>query len=211
MVRRQFAFWLLYILGKPLLIALFRLAFRMRVVGRERVPRRGGLILVSNHLSYFDPPLLGTFTPRPVDWMAMEELFRNRPLAALIRILGAFPVNRQKADSTAVREAVRRLRAGRCVAIFPEGGIRLGADSALEGDGTLKEGAVALARLAPAPLLPVYLEGTRAPYRLTNWFFRRPTITIRFGEPFFIGREATRRHSAEVLRERMRQLARAGS
>lgn len=207
MVASQIAFWFLYGVARPLLSVVLRVAFRIEVRGRSRVPRTGGLLVVSNHISHFDPPFLGFFLPRPVEWMAMIELFGSRWSAAFMRSLRAFPVDRTKGDSTALREAVRRLRAGRCVVMFPEGGIRVDEESAVHGSGMLKEGAAAIARIAHVPILPVLLEGTRAPYEWRNWFFRRPLIKIKFGKPFYLGKHSTRAEASEELLQRMQRLA----
>jgi 1-acyl-sn-glycerol-3-phosphate acyltransferase len=95
--------------------------------------------------------------------------------------------------------------------IFPEGGVRLGEDSAVHGSGMFKEGAAALARIAQAPVLPVLLAGTRAPYDWRNWFFRRPVISIHFGEPFHLDKHAPREQATELLRRHMAEMANATS
>jgi 1-acyl-sn-glycerol-3-phosphate acyltransferase len=153
------------------------------VTGAERVPAAGGLLIVANHLSFVDPPIIGGLTPRRVDFMAMTELFRNPVSAALMRALGAFPVDRAKPDPRAVREAVRRLRAGHCVGIFPEGGIREGAQSVLGGEPVFRPGAGMIALLGEVPILPVIVRHTRAPYRWQNWLRRAP-MSVTFGAPF---------------------------
>lgn len=204
---RQIAFWLLYGVAKTLLTPLLRVGFRVRILGRERVPRTGGLLVVSNHISLCDPPILGTFLPRPTHWLAMRELFDHWFFGPLVRCLQCLPVDRKKGDSTAVREAVRRLKAGECVVIFPEGGVRIGAESAVHGDGEFKEGAAIIAKLAHVPVLPVVLNGTRSAYDWRNWFFRRPVISIQFGEPFQLDRHATREQATESLRSHMAEMA----
>lgn len=206
---RQTAFWFFYGVAKGLLAPLLRLAFRMQLHGRTDVPRTGGLLVVCNHISVCDPPFVGAFIPRPVYWLAMEELFKHRFFGPLARCLRCIPVNRQKGDSSAVREAVRRLRAGDCVVIFPEGGVREGENSALHGNGEFKEGAAAIARLAHVPVLPVVVAGTRAAYDWRNWFFRRPPITIRFGGTFLLPEHASRQQASDTLHDRMVEVARS--
>jgi 1-acyl-sn-glycerol-3-phosphate acyltransferase len=182
--------------------------FRTTKTGRERVPRQGGLLLIINHISIFDPPVVGYATPRVVEFMAMAELFRNPLLARVFRLIGAFPVDRSRQDPAAAREAVRRLRAGRCVAIFPEGGVRLGSDSVLGGNPSFRPGAAALALMAEVAILPVIVRGTRTPYRWTNWF-RRPGLSITFGCPFCLWTPTElavserRQRTRETLRERL--------
>jgi 1-acyl-sn-glycerol-3-phosphate acyltransferase len=180
----RLAFYLLYYgIGKSLFTIIFRVIFRTRIVGRERVPLEDGLLIVCNHISFVDPPLLGTIMPRPVEFMTMAEMFRKPWVAGPLRAVGCFPVDRSRVDHGAVREAIRRLRAGRCVVIFPEAGIRLANESVLGGDPVLKPGAGSIALLAHAAVLPVIVRDTRKPYVWRNWF-RRETVSITFGRPF---------------------------
>jgi 1-acyl-sn-glycerol-3-phosphate acyltransferase len=197
--------WLLYRFFRALFFVIFRVVFRTRISGRERVPRRGALLLVANHISFADPPLLGVATPRPIDFMAMVELFRRPLLARLLRAVGAFPVDRARVDHAAAREAVRRLRAGRCVAIFPEAGIRLGRQSVLGGDPQLRPGVETLALLGGATVLPVIIRDARKTYQPRNWL-RRETIRVTFGFPFCLWRPARGAHKSDYLELVRRQL-----
>jgi 1-acyl-sn-glycerol-3-phosphate acyltransferase len=212
----RLAFYLLYYgVGKFPFAIIFRLIFRTRVVGRERVPRENGLLVVCNHISFADPPLLGAIMSRPVEFMTMAEMFRKPWMARLLHVIGCFPLDRARVDHGAVREAIRRLRAGRCVVIFPEGGIRLTQQSVLGGDPVFKPGAGSIALLAHAAVLPVIVRDTRKPYVGRNWLpihrgrLQRETMSITFGGPFCLwnpkGLAADeRRHRAdEMLREQL--------
>ncbi|MDD5200973.1 MAG: lysophospholipid acyltransferase family protein, partial [Terrimicrobiaceae bacterium] len=169
--------------ARTIIRAIFGAFGRVRLAQLAPVPRTGPLILASNHISHFDPPLLGSFFPRHVDWMAMEELFRNAAFGRALALTGAFRVNRDGTDRTALRAAVRRLRAGRVVGIFPEGGIRAGATSILEG-APMRPGVAVLALLSGAPILPCVLAGTDRFYHRSNWLLlRRPPVWILTGEP----------------------------
>ena len=205
----RLGFYLLYYgVGKFLFTIVFRVIFRTQIIGRERVPRDGGLLVVCNHISFADPPLVGTAMPRPVDFMTMAELFRKPWLAKLLRTVGCFPVDRSRLDHSAAREAIRRLRAGRCVVIFPEGGIRSIGQSILDGNPVFKPGAGSIALLGGAAILPVIVRDTRKPYTARNWF-RHETMSITFGRPFCLWTPATlpaeerRRHTREMLREQL--------
>jgi len=133
---------------------LFVVVFRIRVYGRSRLPRRGGVLVVSNHQSYLDPILAAVGMPRPFHPMARRSLFRFAPFAWLIRSLHAFPVRRGSADMGAVREALRRLKGGAVVLVFPEG------TRTRDGSiGRLHAGPVTLARRAGVPILPIVIDG----------------------------------------------------
>ncbi|HEY8904292.1 MAG TPA: lysophospholipid acyltransferase family protein [Chthoniobacterales bacterium] len=172
---------------------LFRAACRIRVEHLDPIPRKGPLILAANHISHFDPPLVGSLFPRAVDWMAMDELFQNDLFARGLDLAGAFRVQRDGSDRTALRTAARRLQAGRVVGIFPEGGIRAGESSILEG-APMRPGVGALALLGRAPILPCVVIGTDRLYKETNWLRRPPVwvLTGRIIDPFQVGSELTR-------------------
>lgn len=134
---------------------IFSTYFRGKVTGREKVPLEGKLIIVSNHASAYDPPLLSAGIPRPVSYMAKQELFTEGFFGNLIKSLGAYPVNREGFDRRAIRQAVSRLEEGWATGIFIEG--------TRTPDGKIhdpKLGAALIAAKAQAPLLPVALCGT---------------------------------------------------
>jgi 1-acyl-sn-glycerol-3-phosphate acyltransferase len=209
----RLGFYVLYYgVGKSLFTIIFRIIFRTRVGGRERIPREDGLLVVGNHISFADPPVLAAVMPRPVEFMTMAEMFRKPWMARLLRTIGCFPVDRSRVDHRAVREAIRRLRAGRCIVIFPEGGIRLTQKSVLGGDPDIKPGAGAIALLANAVILPIIVRDTRKPYVARNWLpihrgrLRRETLGITFGQPFCLWNP--RDLAAEQRRERAETVVR---
>ena len=105
-----------------LLRPLARLFFRLESVNEEKVPETGGIILCSNHISNFDPPLLGlALTKRQIHFMAKAELFHNKFFAKIFYKLGAFPINRGKGDTAGLRTAVELIESGRVMGMFPEG------------------------------------------------------------------------------------------
>ena len=134
---------------------VFNIYFRGEVEGREKVPLEDKLIVVSNHASVFDPPLISAAIPRPVSYMAKKELFDVNGLSGLITSLGAYPVNRAGFDRRAIRQAIGRLDEGWATGIFLQG--------TRTADGKVdvpKLGAALIAAKAQAPLLPVCLCGT---------------------------------------------------
>lgn len=172
---------------------LFRVTCKVRVEHLDPIPSKGPLILAANHISHFDPPLVGSLFPRAVDWMAMDELFQNALSARALDLAGAFRVQRDGSDRTALRMAARRLQSGRVVGIFPEGGIRAGASSILEG-APMRPGVGALSLLGKAPILPCAVIGTDRLYKKANWLRQPPVwvITGKIIDPFERGGELTR-------------------
>jgi 1-acyl-sn-glycerol-3-phosphate acyltransferase len=156
---------------------------RIHVLGRENANRAGGFLLASNHISHFDPFLIGLRVRRKIDWMTMAEFFRPRALGFLLRSIDAFPAERDRADLKTIRTAIDRLKSGRIVGIFPEGGIRDGARSLLEG-APLRAGAATLAQIANVPVVPCVILGTDRFYSKKQWLpFRRTPVWIAFGKP----------------------------
>jgi 1-acyl-sn-glycerol-3-phosphate acyltransferase len=159
--------------------------------------------------------MLAVTLPRPVEFMTMVEVFRVPVVGVLARQVGEFPVDRERADAGAAREAVRRLRAGRCVGLFPEAGIRLTEKSVLGGQPEFKPGAGLIALLGGAAILPVVVRDTRKPYTWRNWLpFRegrlgRATMSVTFGCPFCLWipkslpTEERRRIARETLRSEL--------
>lgn len=167
---------------RTLLRVLFATSCQIHILGREHTARRGPWILASNHISHFDPPLWSVMASRPLDWMAMEELFKDGLFGFLLRSVGAFPVRRGTADRAALRTAGHRLDAGHVLGIFPEGGLRDGADSITAG-APLRPGVALLAHHHRVPVLPCVILGTDRLYNRRNWLpFRRVRIWAACGE-----------------------------
>ena len=112
----------LYTFGKGLLMPFYKLLYRFKVKNKGSIPAEGGVILASNHLSFADPVLLGLCEKRRLYFMAKKELFRNKFAAAVIRALGAFPVERGAGDGKAIKTGEEILREGNVMTIFLEGG-----------------------------------------------------------------------------------------
>ena len=151
---------------------------RYRIEGLENVPRSGGVILVANHRSMMDPIVIGCGIHfRRTYFMAKEELFRFKPFAFLISVLGAFPVKREKVDRNALRTAEILLKEGKLLLIFGEGTRNRDFSKIL---GELHSGFVYLAKKTDVPVVPVYTFNTHLIFRR---FLRWPKVTVRFGEP----------------------------
>jgi 1-acyl-sn-glycerol-3-phosphate acyltransferase len=152
--------------------------FRGRIYGAENVPNTGGLVVVANHASDFDPPILSNCVRRPVSFMAKEELFQVPVLSRAIQLYGAYPVKRGSADRSAIRAALSQLEQGWAVGIFLQG--------TRTPDARITEpklGAAMIAAKAQVPLLPVSLWGTQAIIQKGAKLPRSVPVTVRIGEP----------------------------
>jgi 1-acyl-sn-glycerol-3-phosphate acyltransferase len=189
----------LYDLAKYTFWGVFGTVWRMRAYGTENVPKHGGLIVACNHMSYFDPPVLGTASPRRLQYMAKRQLFEIPVLGAAIRAVGAYPVDREGSAAAAIKRSVEVLRAGGAVGIFPEGTRNL--SGAEEG----RAGVALLASLAKVPVVPARIDGTAQSRRFAQ--FR-----VHFGRPMALpgDRKATREELAEFAAEVMRAIRSLG-
>ena len=157
---------------------MFRILFRGRVIGRRNVPMQGSLVVVANHGSHLDPPLLGHALGRPVAFMAKEELFRVPLLGPLIRALAAYPVKRGASDREAIRTATARLNEGWATGVFLDG--------TRQADGRINQpmpGAALLAARSGSPLLPVAIINSHRALGTGQSMPRLVPIQIRIGEP----------------------------
>ena len=177
MEARPFASWASYHLLKWSLVSpILHTYFRIKIHGADNVPKSGAAIAVSNHASYFDPPILSNCVGRPVAFMAKEELFKVPVLKQGIELYGAYPVKRSTGDRAALRATTAALESGWITAIFLQG---TRSDDAKITDPKL--GAAWIAAKAQVPLLPISLWGTEKILKGSS--FPKPVrLTVRIGE-----------------------------
>jgi len=173
-----------YVLAVVTFRAFTRLFHGLRVTDAEKVPRDGrGLVVACNHLSSWDPPVVGVSVPREIHFMAKKELFESAGGALLMHGLRAFPVDRAANDIGAIKDALRQLHGGLAIGIFVQG-------TRNSGDREALDGAAYLAQRAGVPLQPaaVWREGRR--------------FHVRFGDPIQPQgrtREDARRMTRELM------------
>jgi 1-acyl-sn-glycerol-3-phosphate acyltransferase len=161
-----------------LVFPIYRLLFRGRTAGNDNVPAEGALVVVANHGSHLDPPLLGHALGRPVAFMAKAELFRVPILGPLIRACGAYPVARGASDREAIRTATDRLEEGWATGVFLDG--------TRQDDGRVNRpqpGAALLAARAGVPLLPVAIVNSHRALGPGDTPLRLVPVHIRIGTP----------------------------
>jgi 1-acyl-sn-glycerol-3-phosphate acyltransferase len=179
-------------LTRPLVRLGLRLGWRVKVHGARYIPSSGPVILAANHIGLLDGPVLVALTRRLTFAMVKREAFSGAVGQFLIRI-GQISLNRREIDPQAIRRAVQVLRAGKVLAVFPEG-LRTGGEVAWA-----RGGAAYLAMVSGAPIVPVALLGTREPGQHKDQVprLRRP-IHLVYGEPFNIPRSPWPRRKAVV-------------
>ncbi|MCC6661858.1 MAG: 1-acyl-sn-glycerol-3-phosphate acyltransferase [Phycisphaerales bacterium] len=154
---------------------------RVTTLHAERARRRGGFIIACTHISHMDPIAVMMTCPRQVRWLTRIEFYRRRWPARLLHASGMIPVDRFGNSLPAIRAAIRAVRAGHVVGIFPEGGVARGGDTVLRG-GAIKQGVGVVARVTGAPIVPVVVLGTERLQRARAWLpLRRTRVCIAYG------------------------------
>lgn len=187
---------MIYNIIKALFWLIYTCIFPTKVSGTENIPREGAVILAANHLSNWDPVLVGVFAPRYLVYMAKQELFRVPILKNILHSVHSVPVRRGAADRSAIKAALNTLKDQGCICLFPEG--------TRSKDGRLHKGEHGVALLAAkskAAVVPVAIEGT---FNIRP--FRRLHIT--YGKPiYFEAERADKEHLQEFTDKLMQKIA----
>jgi 1-acyl-sn-glycerol-3-phosphate acyltransferase len=171
---------IVYWLGYYFLKVSSWLWFPFTAIGQENIPAEGGFIFASNHLSNLDPLLIGLSIDQPTSYMAKDSLFKNRAFGFFLRRVWTFPVKRGTADIGALKEALKRLKNGSPLVLFPQGTRR----RAGERDcSKLHPGVGFIASRSGVPVVPVLITGSDQVLPPgAKWFHRHP-ICLVFGKP----------------------------
>lgn len=145
--------------------------FHVEVQGIENLPQEGGYILVANHRTYFDPVLVAIRMKRQVNFMAKIELFQNKFLGPIIKHLGAFPVSRGTGDTSAIDKAIKTVKDGDVLSLFPEG-----TRSKTGEIMRFKSGAIVVASQTGADIVPTAIY-------FSDFAKFRSKVIIRYGTP----------------------------
>lgn len=184
---------MLYTIIKNIFYFIYSCIFPTTVKGKENIPEHGAVIFASNHLSNWDPMLVGTFISRRLAFMAKEELFEVPVLKTILTNANTFPVKRGVSDMGAIRTALKVLKSDNCVCMFPEG--------TRSKDGKLHKGASGVALLAAkskATVIPVAITGT---------FKAKPfhRLTITYGKPMKFDEQKPNKEKLDEFTEKVMQ------
>lgn len=170
-----------------------RIRFRIKIKGKENIPE-GGVIIAMNHQANWDSLLVGTSTPRKLHIMAKESLFKNKILAWIITTMGAFPINREKADIKSLKNSLRILKEGNIFSLFIEG-----SRSKTGEMQEPKKGVGFIVAKSRAPVVPTYIYGT------TNkkWFSKAGVV---YGKPITFGDETDYEKISTTIAEAIKKL-----
>lgn len=194
-----------YPIGKFFLQMFFKLCCRIRYIDQSNVPEKGGIIVASNHTSYYDPFAVGAGINQKICYMAKKELFTKDLQGWFITNMGAFPIDREKLDKTAMKTAAEIIKNGDALGIFPEG-TRSDDDSVGEGH----MGAAMFSLQTGAPIIPAAHIGTT--HALIRKFPPRwKRFMVKYGKPirpedFEGSRKEKMQKITQAVMESIRQL-----
>jgi len=174
----------IYRLGHTLFRTTAEAFFDLRAVGREHIVESGGVLAVANHVSYFDPPLIGSFYEKEIHFVARKSLFNHPFLDWLLTSWNSIPIDRDQPDLATIRRILHLLKSGERVLMFPEG--------QRSRDGGLLPGQAGVGMMvarASVPIQPIRMFGAYHALPRGGRFPRRSTITIVYGAPFTVSKE----------------------
>ena len=166
-------------LGRPLFSLIFHALGPIQVRGREHIPARGAYLVVFNHVSLYDAPLLVAIWPRALEALGAKEIWSRPGQNMLVAMYGAIPVSRGEVDRESIHAVLSALRSGRPVIMAPEGGRSHG-----RGMAQGKSGVILFVEATGVPIVPVGITGTQDDYYQRGSRGQRPQVTVNIGEVF---------------------------
>lgn len=187
---------MLYKIAKIVVSMIFYPIYRIKVIGKENIPKKGSVLICSNHISNLDPPIVGITSSRDIYFMAKGELFENIFLNKLLTNIHAFPVKRGLADRNALRKGISILNDGKTLGLFPEG------TRSKNGEvGKALSGAGFFALRSDAVVVPCAIIG---PYKV----FKQ--LTVVYGKPIHLDEyrktKASAKEVADLIMEEIKLL-----
>lgn len=184
-----------YNIARAIVRLILRLFFRCEYMCVENIPKDGPVIVASNHLSFWDPPVIGCAFERHIHFMAKEELFKMPVFGWIITQLKAFPVKRGAADRAAIRMALSLLEGGEIVGLFPEG------TRSKNGQiGKAEPGLALIAAKAGAVIVPTAIVGTD---KVLAKGCLLPKFQVIFGKPIILEKGITDKEYLEKITKQM--------
>lgn len=190
-----------YVIARAICRVLFKLLFRACIRGKENIPHRGPVLIAPNHVSFLDPLAVGMAARRRIRYMARDDLFTVPVLGWLIRNLNSFPVKRDRPDPEAIKEALRILKRGEALLVFPEG--------TRSPDGKLLPGQLGIGMLAwnsRATIIPTAVIGSERALPVGAKWIRRERIEVRFGKaipPKEFSEKRNRRETYQAISDKI--------
>ena len=191
---------------KTVLFVYCKIVYRVKIIGKENIPKDGPVLFCGNHRSYLDPVLIVVTSNRYMRFMAKEELSKNPFFAFLGYIFDVILVKRDSKDISAMKDALKTLKNKECIGIFPEG-TRNGFE---KNDGKVKNGAAYLALKTGAELLPIGIQGDAKPFHKSIIIYGKPLDLTNYHDLKKID-EKVENEVSDMLKSQIIELSTLGS
>ena len=190
---------MIYTIAKRILSILCKIYFRLEVNGADNIPKKGGVLVASNHSSFLDPVIVGVGISRQTYYLTKQNLFEIPIFGLLIRVLHTIPVRREQVSVSTLKELIKSLNAKKAIILFPEGTRSV--------DGKLGQGKIGIGMLAlkaTVPIVPVYIDGAIKAFPKDGKWIHPKKIRVIFGKPIMpngkdLNKENYREISAQVM------------
>ena len=181
---------MLYIIAKCICWIIFKLIFRLKVIGQQNIPQDGPFIIVANHSSLLDPVILGVSVRPKIIFIAAAYLFEIRWLGYLLRKANSIPIHRENNTNNikSIKQALKILQKGGVLGIFPEGGVDCQKDNL-----PIKAGAAYLATKVGVPIVPIRIKGAdKALPRGAKFIRSLNKIEVEIKKPIYCSRQTNK-------------------
>ena len=158
------------VIVRTVIFTYCKIVYRVKIIGKENIPEEGALLFCGNHRTYLDPPLIVSTAGRHMRFMAKEELRKNPLFAFLGVVFEGIYVKRDEKDISALKEALKTLKNGGCIGLFPEG-TRNGLE---KNEGKIKNGAAYMALKTNAKVIPIGIVGPSKPFSKNAIIYGKP-------------------------------------
>lgn len=193
---------MIYWMAHALACILSKIFVPITVYGKESIPPRNSVIIASNHLSNLDPMLLGLASGRRLSYVAKESLFKNKIFSFFLYQVGAFPIRRDYGDVSAIKEALRRLKKGGRIVVFPEG-----TRKSQDGPRKIQPGVGLLAVKGGATVIPAFIRNSDKILAPGATFIKPGGVTVTFGKPIQYSSSDSYPHIAESVMQAIQTLS----
>ncbi len=183
-----------YWLIKALFWPVSRIYFRMKIIGRENIPKEGPALLVANHSSYLDPACLGSASPRKIHFLISNRVYKKFLQTWFYRWMETIPIQQHSAELSSIRSALKMLQEGKVIGIFPEG-----TRTATMQLSNWMHGVALIAARSAGPTVPVAILGSGRALPINRFIPWPLSIWVIFGKPLHFPREK----SKNIKRENM--------
>ncbi|UOQ85895.1 lysophospholipid acyltransferase family protein [Gracilibacillus salinarum] len=174
-----------YQFAKTVVKIFLKPKYKVQSYGTENIPTEGPVIICSNHISNYDPPIVGITSPRPIHFMAKEELFDNKVFGFILRHVNAFPIKRGMSDRNALRRGLEVLKDGHVLGLFPEG--------TRSKTGEIKRG------LAGAGFFALRSKATIVPCAIIGQYKSKAPLKVVYGKPVEMETMRSNKSSAQEV------------